>query len=100
MAATAMSSRFSSKASATGSQISAARALLGWTQQELAQAAGVHENTVAYWERAQYVTFGLSAPVTVRRLHQELLAAGVEITAEPERGVRFVPVRGQRKPAA
>ena len=36
---------------ATGSQIRAARAGLGWSQEELANHAGIHAKAVAYWER-------------------------------------------------
>jgi transcriptional regulator with XRE-family HTH domain len=35
-----------------GKQIRAGRALLGWTRSELARAAGLHSNSVAYWENA------------------------------------------------
>ncbi len=31
--------------------IRAARAGLGWSQEQLAQEAGVHQKSVAYWER-------------------------------------------------
>jgi transcriptional regulator with XRE-family HTH domain len=34
-----------------GAQIRAARALLGWRRADLATAAGLHRNAVAYWER-------------------------------------------------
>ena len=84
-----------SKPVATGAQIVAARALLDWTQDELAEAAKVHPNTVAYWERCGRIHTGPGAPVAFTRMRQELLAAGVEITTEPERGVRLVEARGK-----
>ncbi|MEM1380878.1 MAG: helix-turn-helix transcriptional regulator [Pseudomonadota bacterium] len=34
-----------------GRELQAARALLGWTQAELARAAGLHTKSVSYWER-------------------------------------------------
>jgi len=34
----------------TGAEIRAGRALVGWTQKELATAAGVHPNSVKAWE--------------------------------------------------
>lgn len=36
---------------ANGNQIRAARALLNWSQSRLADAAGLHVNSVKYWER-------------------------------------------------
>jgi len=33
-----------------GNQIRAARALVGWSQDELATAAGLHTNSVKHWE--------------------------------------------------
>ena len=36
---------------ADGKQIRAARALLGWSQSVVAERAGVHVNSVKYWER-------------------------------------------------
>ena len=36
---------------ASGSQLRAARAGLGWSQGELADRAGIHAKAVAYWER-------------------------------------------------
>ena len=41
---------------ASGSQIRAARAGLGWSQAELAGRAGIHAKAVAYWERMGAVT--------------------------------------------
>ena len=35
-----------------GSQIRAARALLGWRREDLATAANLHPNAVSYWESA------------------------------------------------
>ena len=39
----------------TGSQIRAARALLGWSRQVLAEAASLHVNTVVYWEQQEEI---------------------------------------------
>ena len=39
----------------SGRQIVAARALVGWSQSELAVAAGLHRNSVLYWEQRDVV---------------------------------------------
>ena len=44
---------------ASGSQIRAARAGLGWSQEELAGRAGIHAKAVAYWERMQEAVAGI-----------------------------------------
>lgn len=43
------------KALRTGKQIKAARALLGFSQVDLAERAGVHANSVKYWEAREAV---------------------------------------------
>ena len=42
----------------TASQIRAARALLGWTQADLARASRLHTNAIAYWERRAHIPCG------------------------------------------
>ena len=37
-----------------GAQIRAARALLGWSQRDLARAAAAHVNAVRYWEQQHW----------------------------------------------
>jgi len=48
-----------------------ARQLLGWSQRELAEHAGVHEQTVKYWEAKH----GVIAGVAVNRMFKELAVA-------------------------
>ena len=36
---------------ASGAQIRAARGFLGWSQQDLAKAAGLHVNSIRWWEQ-------------------------------------------------
>jgi hypothetical protein len=75
----------------TGSQIRAARALLGWTRRDLARASKLHPNAVAYWEgRSEIPTGGWRTPVACRRMHEALLAAGVDFLVLPAIGVRLV----------
>ena len=75
----------------TGSQIRAARALLGWTQARLAQASGLHPNAVAYWENHDEIPTGdWREPVACRRIRKALLEAGVEFLQLPLLGVRLV----------
>ncbi len=69
----------------TGSQFRAARALLGWSRETLAERAGVHPGTITYWER------NANAPrqdaVAPERMLAALRSAGVEIASEPRPGV-------------
>ena len=71
---------------ATGGQIRAARALLGWSREDLAERAGVHPQTISYWElRAPpKPRQGVTAP---ERMLAALRSAGVEIASEPRPGV-------------
>ncbi|MEO1656720.1 MAG: helix-turn-helix transcriptional regulator [Pseudomonadota bacterium] len=43
--------KYPSKPPRNGREIQAARALLGWTQDDLAQHSGLHTKSVSYWER-------------------------------------------------
>lgn len=75
----------------TGSQIRAARALLGWTRRDLARAAKLHPNAIAYWEsRGEIPTGGWRTPVACRRVHEALIEAGVDFLVLPAIGVRLV----------
>ena len=75
----------------TGAQIRAARALLGWTRAELATAANLHRNAVAYWERRGTIPTGhYREPHACRHIQKALLVAGVEIFVSPTPGVRLV----------
>jgi DNA-binding XRE family transcriptional regulator len=78
----------------TAAQLRAARALLGWTMEDLAAASGVSSRTI---RRAEEVYQAVSVR-TLRRLAQKALeAAGVEFIGENDRGagVRF---RNRRRP--
>jgi hypothetical protein len=74
----------------TGAQIRAARALLGWRRCDLAKAARIHRNAVAYWERHDDVSiyFGYGAP---ERIVTALEKAGVQLISEPGKGVVRLP---------
>jgi DNA-binding XRE family transcriptional regulator len=74
----------------TGSQIRAARALLGWTRQDLAKAAGLHKNTVQYWETSVAIPAGAHRePVACRDIREALRHAGVDVFSQPYAGVRL-----------
>ena len=74
-----------------GNQIRAARALLGWTRRDLARAAKLHPNAVAYWERRERIPCGgYQPPVGCRRMQESLIAAGVSFLTLPVVGVRLV----------
>ena len=75
---------------ATGRQIAAGRALLGWSQKDLADASGLHTNAVAYWEGHDEIQHkGFRTPVACRRIQQAFLDAGVVTFVKPAAGVRF-----------
>ena len=61
----------------TGCQIRAARALLGWTRSDLAHAAGLHANSIAYWEEMDVIS-GRRPPHACTRMREALHRAGVE----------------------
>ena len=67
----------------TGSQIRAARGLLGWTLADLAQKTGLQNNTISFFENGKGRTEFESIEKMVRALEQE----GVEFTAT---GVQLV----------
>ena len=73
----------------TPPQIRAARGLLNWTVQELAEKAGLDRNTVAQIESGGYASD--SEPMAaIRRV---LEAAGIEFTNGRWPGVRLRPER-------
>ena len=74
---------------ATGSQIRAARAGLGWSQEELANHAGIHAKAVAYWERMGEVSRRQAQGWAPGRMLVALKSAGVDVVAEPRRAVFF-----------
>jgi hypothetical protein len=72
-----------------GSQISAARALLGWSQSQLAIAARLHLNSVVYWESKTPIS-GRREPYACRLIREAFLKAGVEFVGHAKPGVRLV----------
>lgn len=74
----------------TGAQIRAGRALLGWSREELADAAEVHRNAVGYWEsRGAAAAEAASSSYALHHITRALHAAGVELVCDPTPGVRF-----------
>ncbi len=76
----------------SGAQIRAARALLGWTQKDLAEAADLHPKAVAYWERKDSMS-ARREEVGAQRIRHALADAGVEPISNPVLGVGFIPER-------
>jgi transcriptional regulator with XRE-family HTH domain len=68
-----------------GRQLAAARTLLGWSQDRLAEAADLSRQALLRWENDQ------TAPheATIQRVVQVIEAAGVEFTNGDQPGVRF-----------
>jgi len=74
----------------TGSrQITAARALLGWDQAALAEAAGVHVNTVQRIEGGEPGGPIPGRAASVDSVRRALEAAGIEFTNGDAPGVRL-----------
>jgi transcriptional regulator with XRE-family HTH domain len=73
-----------------GKQVAAARALLGWSQEQLAIAADVVMETVNRWET------GAVEPrqKTIERIVRAIEERGVEFTNGGAPGVRFKPKPG------
>ena len=72
-----------------GTQIGAARALLGWSRAQLASAAGLHINAIRYWEAKIGIPVRRE-PHACRRIREALLHAGVEFIGHAKPGVRLV----------
>ena len=68
---------------ATGSQIRAARAGLGWSQQELAGRVGIHAKAVQYWEHMGAVSKSQAQGWAPGRKLAALSSAGVEMKSAP-----------------
>jgi transcriptional regulator with XRE-family HTH domain len=62
-----------------------ARAALNWTVRQLAQASGLHRNTITNIEVGRYV----GDPNTLAILEKVLTKAGVEFTNGEQPGVRL-----------
>jgi len=62
----------------TSAQIRMARAALNWSVQELAEAVGVHRNTITNIEVGRYA----GEPKTIEKLTHVLRKAGVEFLDE------------------
>jgi len=70
-----------------GQQLSAGRALIKLTQEQLARAAGLHVNSIRYLERQNRITTGFSRD----RVEQAMLRFGVTFFRAPSPGVRLSP---------
>ena len=69
-----------------GRQLKAAHALAGIKQDELAEAAGLHVNSIRYMERKAHIT---NTPYVVERVVLALERFGVVPTSHPTPGVRL-----------
>jgi transcriptional regulator with XRE-family HTH domain len=62
-----------------------ARGALNWSLQQLAEAAGVHRNTISNFETGKYA----GDPEKLAAIQRALEAAGVEFTNGAQPGVRL-----------
>ena len=69
------------------SQSRAARGKLGWSQGELAAAAGVHKRTVADWERGERECF----TKTIGQMQRAFADAGIQFVSGSIDGVQWHP---------
>ncbi len=74
---------------ASGSQIRAARAGLGWSQEDLADRAGIHAKSTCYWERQGVISPRQAQGWALERMLAAFSAAGVDVVAEPRPAVLF-----------
>lgn len=81
----------------TGAQIRAGRALLGWRRTDLAKAANLHPNAVAYWERRERLPH--REEVGCRRIREALSHAGVVVVSAPAPGVGLMPRSARPAPS-
>jgi transcriptional regulator with XRE-family HTH domain len=77
---------------ASGAQIRAARGFLGWSQQDLAKAAGLTVNAVRYWEAQHGVPLDYASATGYgcERITQALRDAGLMLSYDPP-GVEVNP---------
>ena len=73
----------------SGKQIAAARQLVGFTQADLAVAAGVSDETIMNWETGNRAP----RPQTVEKVREALERRGIEFTNGGEPGVKLRPSR-------
>jgi len=80
----------------TSAQVKMARAALGWTVRDLAEATGLHRNTINNVEVGRYA----GDPATMQKIEKVLVAAGVEFLDENGGGpgVRLRKVQRVRQP--
>jgi hypothetical protein len=82
-----------------GNQIRAARALIGWTRRDLADAANLHPQAVSYWERSPVIPPVLHSgrrnrePHACQLIREAFGQRGVQFINEPHTGVCVVPDR-------
>jgi hypothetical protein len=82
-----------------GAQIRAARALLNWTQKDLALASTLHYRSIQYWELQTDIKHGgYREPVGVRHIREALERHGVQAFTRPTVGVAFSVKPDKRKP--
>ncbi len=73
----------------TAGQVRAARAMVKWTQQDLARASGVSLPTIKRMESGDGLIRGITD--NVRKIQRALQAAGIEFTNDGGPGVRLRP---------
>lgn len=71
----------------TGRQLAAARALAGITQEQLAERAGLHVNSIRYMERQPRINTGHSSGLVA----EALADVGVVFFTLPTYGIRLKP---------
>jgi transcriptional regulator with XRE-family HTH domain len=75
----------------TGRQLAAARVLAGITQEQLAELAGLHVNSIRYMERQKRITTGYSLGLVA----EALAKSGVIFFTLPTFGIRLKPADGE-----
>ena len=73
----------------TGRQIRAARALAGLSRRELAAAAHLHVNSIAYWESSHAIPIDRIEPHACTQIRIAMLAVGIEFVGRMRPGIRL-----------
>ncbi|HEV3440629.1 MAG TPA: helix-turn-helix transcriptional regulator [Gemmata sp.] len=92
-----MAGRGDLPASGFGSQLRRRRDEKGWTQQELAEATGIHANTIARLERGEHEPAWPLVLALAKALGVDCTAFNAEPGTEPEKSVEKPTAK---KPAA
>lgn len=71
----------------TGKQIVAARAVLKWSRDDLANRSGLHSSTVRYYERSNHLSRRTDSNYGLSAIKRACAKAGITFPVEPAPGI-------------